>query len=194
MVTAEVRRLVQVYHTATTEAMRDGGSWYRNVRNYCQEVAELSDLSLHQVVGMVAALSPVTPVERNLQLAFEHACHLPSTGHQFLGKALRFRDEDADFDILGTRKTRAFAESIFKGGQSSAVCFDTWAYRAMTGDSQPAANGRTKHDERSYKRYADNDKGYAEAASIYREAAAIVGRYPANFQAVTWCAVRGASY
>jgi hypothetical protein len=189
-----VRRLVRLYEATDPAVMVDGLGWYRNVRTWCGEVADLADLSLHQVVGMVAALSPVTPVDRNLQLAFEHACHLPSTGHPFLAKALAFRDEDAPFSILGNRKTRAFAESIMTAGTGNRVCFDTWAYRAMTGDIEPSRNGRHKHDDRSYKRYADNDKGYAEAERIYREAAAMVGRKPGNFQAITWCAVRGSAF
>lgn len=190
----EVKNLVDLYNRATPEQVKDGRSWYRNLRTWCQEVADLTDLSLQQVVGITAALSPLTPVSENLKLAFECAADLPTRGHPFYAKALAFRDQDAPLDILGKRKTRAFAESILTAGQSSRVCFDSWAYRAMTGDIVKASNGRHKHDDAAYKRYAANDKGYARAVATYNEAADIVGAWPGNFQAITWCAIRGASW
>jgi len=188
----EVKRLVKLHDRADAATVAEGLAWYRNMRDWCAALAADGGLSVEQVVGVVAALSPVTPLRRNLDLARFVVLREPCSGHPFMRKAFALRD-GAPLSLLGTRKTAAFAASILSAGRSSRVCFDTWAYRAMTGDIQPAPNGRQMHDNRAYKSYADNDKGYERAVDIYREAAAECHRYPGNFQAITWCAIRGAS-
>jgi len=189
---AEVERLVALYEGATAAQIAEGMAWYRNMRAWCEALADDGGLSVESVAGVVAALSPVTPLARNLQLAREVVLGERGTGHPFMDKALAFAHHtNAPLSLLGTRKTLAFAESILSAGRGASICFDTWAYRAMTGDIAPSRNGRKMHDNAAYKRYADNDKGYAEAVRIYREAARICHRSPGNFQAIIWCVVRG---
>jgi len=184
-----VNRLCKLYDKADETAMDEGLKWYRNMYHWCETEGDANGLSVPTVAGVVAALSPVTTLSRNLSLAAEVCETGCGVGHPFSDKAVAIRN-GADLTILGDRKTRAFADSIITKGLGNRVCFDSWAYRAMTGDMQPCRNGRIEHDKNAYRRWATTD--YERAEEIYREAAAQCHRRPPNFQAITWCAVRGA--
>lgn len=190
---ALVGNLVAWHDAATPSQIREGLSWYRQMRAFTVSLAEQHDLPLANVVGALAALSPVTPVDRNMKLAEQVVRTRKGVGHPFSRKALAIL-ASGDLSLLGDRKTRAFADSILSGGRGYRVCFDTWAYRAMTGDILPAKNGRKMHDNASYKQWADNDPGYHVAEAIYREAARRCHRHPGTFQAIVWCAVRGSAW
>lgn len=184
-----VLRLVRLYTSATPEQLAEGQAWYPSMRRWCQRLATRHHVPLRNVVGAMAALSPVTPLDRNMKITVD-LVEGRYVGHPYSDRARQILTS-GDLSLLGARKTRAFAESILSAGRTDRVCFDSWAYRAMTGDMRPSRNGRMKHDDAAYKKWADNDRGYEAAVEIYQRAAAICGESPSNFQAVVWCAVRG---
>ena len=171
--------ILKVYALATPEEIMAGNAWY-------DDALILADLLSHgadhrpavtpgMAAGVIAALSPLTPWERNKELAIRAI--VDHKASSTLGNSVRAADrilagEDV-LTVLKSDKVRNFYLSIL--GDRDAVCIDRHAWEVYEGV-----------------RYADKDrptvtkKRYREAADAYREAAISTGESATALQAITW--------
>ena len=64
--TQYVRNINKVFDQVSDDELHHGLTWYSTAKDNCQAMADLYELPLHIVVGVVAALSPTNRWERNL--------------------------------------------------------------------------------------------------------------------------------
>lgn len=61
-----VENILACFEQVTDQELHHGKTWYATAKDNCQAMADLYELPLHIVVGVVAALSPTNRWERNL--------------------------------------------------------------------------------------------------------------------------------
>ncbi len=141
-------------------------------------------LTVEGAAGVIAALSPITPWNRNKELAIRAVSdgHASGTLGNSVRAANRILAGEHPEDVLLTDKVGNFYLSIL--GSDTAVCIDRHALEVFKG-----------------KRYRDSErpkvgkKLYREAADAYREAAETLKAgdtdiTPTALQAITWLSWR----
>lgn len=182
-----VRRLVSMHGETTAAELAHGIAWYDRANKAARDMAGSG--SVERAASVIAHLSPRARWETNvawaakmLQAADAHEpCPAVSVTAQ-RSKAWAVACGTAHPANDHGPKTLAFYCGIL--GDSSAVCVDTWAARAATGnDAISRETGRSGIGRAEYRRIAE----------AYRRAAAIVGMAPRDLQAAIWVHVRGSA-
>mgnify|MGYP005996073315 CR=1 FL=1 len=103
-----IDNIVSIYRLATPEEKRDGVVWYARALADCMRIADDSEVPLHIVVGVCAALSPNNKWDRNVQntrdmvQAFINGDDMDSfkvsTYHTMKRKAWSILEEMPDYD------------------------------------------------------------------------------------------------
>lgn len=177
-----VSRLIAVYNRATGEQRGEGLGWYWTAHDICRLVGLQFGVPLESVVGVVAALSPGSNWERNLEdaksviEAFVKGQELPmvgSYGRANVVKASRILSGEAPLDVLGGGKVRAFFANILDPSDSGPVTIDRHANGAAYGIRREEASLVSPWQIRNL-------------AHQYRVAAGRLGLVPSSFQAVVW--------
>lgn len=171
--------ILRILDLATWEERDAGLRWYNDAQSLANTLVHTPDhrpgVTVEQAAAVIAALSPLTPWERNKELAIRAVVDHRATGT--LGNSVKAANrilagEDIR-TVLKSDKVWNFYLSIM--GSADAVCVDRHAIEIYMG-----------------KRYADGDrpkvtpKVYAAAADAYREASAETSYYPTEVQAITW--------
>lgn len=175
-----VRNIIRTYKAASDAERAEGVEWYAQAFRLALEVDPEHPT---RAAGIIAALSPLTPWDRNVFLVRET---YRTNGLQggTLGKnrdkANRILQGEDPLLVLKGAKVRAFFAGIVSSGASSDVCVDRHAYDLAVG-----------------KRYGKNERpglsskdGYARIADAYCRAAKRLGVGPQELQAITWVAWR----
>lgn len=173
-------RIVEVFQQATEDERRDGINWYREAHSIA---SKLDPANVERAAGIIAALSPMMPWDRNIHLA--HRTYLDGSASGALGanvvKANRIFNGEAPLDVLSGDKVRNFFQCIAEPS-SDAVCIDRHAFDIAVGKV-------TNNDSRAqlgrkgvYETFA---KAYVRAA---RTLSKLYGTHisPSEVQAVTW--------
>ena len=182
-----VSDIIDVYNQSTAEERVAGREWYADANRLAVVLAHTPDhrpgLTVAGAAGVIAALSPLTPWNRNKELAVRAVSDGVASGT--LGNSVRAANRilsgDHPLDVLKADKVRNFYLSIM--GSESAVCIDRHAWevyagKVYTNKSRPAINkGR-----------------YREASAAYRAAAEAIRALesfaedlsPTRLQAITW--------
>lgn len=173
-----VSNIIQAWLDATPEDVRIGLSWYP----VAHDLAEiLGDGDARKGAGVIAALSPQTPWERNCSLA-QDAVDGDVHGHsgKTLLKVRAILDGADPEDVLPRdKKTGHFFRNILDPTDPDPVTIDRHAHDIAVGE-----------------RYGSQNRGlgcasrYATLAHAYREAARRMGILPCVLQAVTWMSWR----
>lgn len=170
-----VADLVAIYRDATPAQIARGRDWYPGARRKCSAIARDTATPLRRVVGVLAVTSPDCQLATNLGWA-RKACDSPGASvGRYPARMSRVsaeivRGERRPSDVGGP-KVAAFYRAII--GDTDAVVLDRWALRAA-GHTRDTATPRQ----------------YDRIAADFREAAAIVGETPRDFQAVIWIVLR----
>jgi hypothetical protein len=171
-----VSRLLGAFEVAPSSAKLEGRRWYAEAEAEVRAMAERNGYDRITTAAVIAALSPQTRWRENLANADALLARkpLPSPGYQAnLEKASAIIYGMPPLDVLGGPKVRSFFGNLI--GAADIVTVDVWAQRAATGrDLPPPKLAR-----------------YKRIARAYRQAAAIVGEHPRDFQAIIWHATRG---
>ena len=179
--TATVDNILSTFDRATAAEIDAGKSWYLAANALAWEIDPMRP---YNGAGVIAALSPRLRWDKNeayARLAYslkgyaitEVANYIPTLNNSRI-KALRMVNGEHVSDVLGKGlKTNAFWDNILNPYTSEAVTVDKHAF--------DIANGvRTGYST------VITDKAYREIASLYREAAHIVGIAPLHMQAICW--------
>ena len=155
--------------------------WYIVARNDCQALAELVDLPLRTIVGIVAALSPGLNWEYNVGAAFRliKGMKCPAYGKNVTKGERIFAGEEPLIVLKGC-KVRAFYCNIISSGQDcDCVTIDRWAVKAAMG--QDTWNETTP---------APTLKHYTRIENAYKSVARDLGILATELQAITWIHVK----
>lgn len=183
-----VHNIINKYLSADDFAMHAGTNWYSDAHIFAESLGGEEDT--YTFSGVIAALSPLTPWERNVQLATLVAfgvdpMELPTLGNSRKAVKRIMAGEDWT-NVLNGLKTRAFASGIWNKGAGEDVCVDVHtkdvAYGipfSGTGRKRPVTNKVLNLTE------------YREIANAYLRAADKVGIGPQTLQAIVWTAQCG---
>lgn len=179
------RNVAASYHSAGPRAVAEGEDWYPAAQALAKHLFD--DLTVG--AGILAALSPLTPWQRNVELAVMVSKGHPPLDLPTLGIACRAVDRMVRGEpwttVLGGRKTRAFASGIETGGNTHLVCVDRHARDLAWGVAFTGMGGV---------REVPPDVAPAEyraVAAAYTAVAAAVNKPAPIVQAVTWVVQRG---
>lgn len=177
------RNITSVYRAASLDQIADGIEWYDRAHRLAVELAATHDNDVSRAAGVIAALSPVTNWERNVEMARI----VYATGGIIGGPGGMTTSANADRanlvysgadwrEVFGQNalKIRNFAQVIADPQDPFAVCVDRHA-------SDVAFNVVSGKEAKAL-----TPKGYTELADAYRRAARILTVSPAQVQAVTW--------
>jgi hypothetical protein len=176
-----VANIIEVYNRATPAELRAGHRWYVDASE--ESVARLR-LPLVTSCGVVAALSPQCPWDRNIRLAEQLVRgRRPGTTKDRVRKARAILKGKDPFDALKGNKERAFFECLLVPDVTRSVCVDGHAYAIWRGLRITTS-----------KTPKISDRLYGAIAADYRTAAGILGVRPHQCQAVTWLVWRAAKH
>lgn len=169
----------QWFDKADTATIDKGLNWYRNVHESARQMAADAMVPLHTVVGVLAALSPACPWERNLfetkglldQAPINCTTYRPNVVKARL--ILAGRDPQ---DILGGPKVTSFYQLIMNPRDNYRVCVDRHAVRVCTRRKWKSDKEASRFLKSQYERCAD----------AYRIVADRMDLLPHQVQAVTW--------
>jgi len=176
--------------TASPTIIEQGKSWYWKAHDYAASLAATYEMSLHQVAGIIASLSPGCKWSKNQRDA-ETVCYAAYYGKDMptgintyrpqLRKAWAIAHTVANAyayeRMLGgdssSPKTRAFYWNIVSPGLSGDVTIDRWVCRKIVGK-----------DDVTFKQYG-------ELAQAFRDVAGVFGYRPHEAQAIVWLQAKG---
>jgi hypothetical protein len=168
--------IIRTYAQATPGQLRAGEYWYGHAQDIAREMVKGTDYSLQQVVGVIAALSPINPWEQNVKLAQKMIDSRGTLDEGYLKNGLKkaraiLNGEDP-WELLTSQKVRAFFECILYRGQTDIVCVDRHALSIWRGyDVTDTRMGAPL---------------FRKIAADYQEAAIEAGIPAAQLQAITW--------
>lgn len=205
ILTKEQQNLFNFFQKATDNEFWEGVTWYQKAHELAADIATrlITDFGTvafpHQVttfteltervIGVLAAISPLMPWERNIQntetairKGYINGTPLAELKLGIVGNVKKGQDiwETGDFGRLGTRKTFHFFQNITNPLKPSGVTVDAHAHRAWLGDLSilyESAPCRT-------------DKQYKIVSNDYTVLADIVELLPHQVQAIVWVVFR----
>jgi len=186
--TQYVRNILKVYRRATEADISHGIEWYDRAKRMAEYIAENTELDIHTVIGVMAALSPNNKWERNCENtmtmcvawvngdsldSFKVSCY-----NTMKAKAWSILDDElTDHDDILTRlngqKIRSF-------------------YSNIVGLDEVTIDGHALNIARGYRAGLTTDatnmgkKQYKELQLAYVKAAQRVKVKPHVLQAITW--------
>src|SRR5690242_13422430 len=171
METDYAANVMHVFRRATDSDIREGMGWYESAR----EIAREAD-TLVKGAGIIAALSPRMPWDRNVALARQAFAGPLTSGAlgQSLAKVALIQDGVHPIAALGKGlKTQSFFANILDPSNPHVVTVDTHAIK-IAGLNRDSVTPRM----------------YADIAAGYMEAAAYASILPQQMQAITWTTYR----
>lgn len=186
--TTEVRNILKVYRQATQQEHERGTKWYADAKAQAQEIANLHDVPLRIVVGVIAALSPNNKWDRNLKDASNmiavflrgdpvDVCK-PCTYTKMRDKAWTVieqmpQDDASVMKVLNGQKIVSFFSNIM-GHDNCTI--DGHAYNIAKGKRVTLTDNETGMGKAEYQKMQ----------AAYTRAAKRVGLKVYELQAITW--------
>lgn len=197
------RALVDKYNAATPQQKQWGHEWYDTANEYIRNVAQATGYSESKVAAVMAAFSPQTAWDPNMQQAtyflLNHdlddpqsmermRAKMPSIGAN-LDRAARIMaagDDDASIEAAlagdgDTPKIRNFWKGLM--GDRDAMTLDTWMARAMLGQHLDLGDSAAAQDVLNWA------GAYDKLSAVARRAASDLGVDPRALQAIVWSQV-----
>lgn len=186
-----VNNILKCFQSAPLPTIDRGLSWYAKLNEWCAWVASDYETDQSKVAGVFAAISPMMPIDRNVDMTITllngvlkdniEWDNLPSLKIGLMSsvrKAYNIMHSDAcPSNFLGKWKTYRFYHNIMFPTNREFVTIDTWAYRIAMGSIEAKASGLS-------------GKKYLAIENAYRLVADIVKIIPHQLQAITWEHVR----
>lgn len=191
-----VNNIVALVKGASAQQYLDGLTWYSAAHDLAAHLAVKYGVTIRQSAGVIAAVSPQTAWQRNMQLAekylSQHAAGItPNGGYMRVGinkviaiLSLADPSEDEILDVLKAQKISAFFLNIMN--DSWTVTVDGHAINAMLSGFQ--RYGIT--DKKGCGQKTITPKQWEYATEVYREAARYLHLTPCETQAIAWVVYR----
>lgn len=169
----------EVWNRTTPSDITEGFNWYLKANRIASRI---SGGNVSKGAGVIAALSPQTPWDRNIELATEaFKGNFGGTFSANVNKAKRILAGESPLHVLwhtGQRyhKTANFYECILNGGTSRSVVVDRHAGAVALGREL------TPKEQTHWLQGIP----YIDIEMAYRRVADELGIYPAQLQAIVW--------
>lgn len=180
------RNILSVYLKANPLDTQQGLNWYENAHEIGRELSLKYKYKIYQVLGVLAALSPLASWELNVRRCeaalVQHSHGLTaqeSTGCGMkanTGKAWRILNGEEPTEVLGGNKVRAFYHCMMHFNNNDVVCVDRHAVSI--------AFGKPLGDK--FAKYVNTDAKYEMISRDYRTVARLLNINACQLQAVTW--------
>ena len=169
--------------------MYEGRFWYNNAYEQADRISNKYGISTDTVIGVIAALSPQNPWERNV-LDADKVCYLHSIGEDVISykagtfktnlrKAQAILNGESPEVVLGGLKVQNFYRCI--KGEDDAVCVDGHAYSIWIGE-RVSTSETPKITPKLYDRIATDFKVATTAINQIIQTSYL----PRHVQAITW--------
>lgn len=182
-----VDNIITVYNyvvlNSSSVALINASNWYAIAHKWCADVAQAYGLTVSQVAGITAAMSPQISWEKN-KLQTILLIQKMRSGEELTGlmaykinveKARRIYMGESALDVLGGQKVRSFYGNLML--DDSTVTIDRHALHiALHGTGNEEKSGQI----------APTPKLYDIAQDAYKTAAKILGITPYSLQSITW--------
>lgn len=184
-----VRNILAIYLDADELTQAAGRVWYEEESARALDFAKRHGLTLDQVVGAAAAISP----GMRWELAYAYVaslcenprCRVPTYSREFVRRAVAILDGARPLDVLSGPKVTAFYSLLASAGQSDAVVIDGHAWNIANGACY-------RFRKRAYDDVAPSaatrvtPRRYRLAVAAYCEAGEVLGEPAHSVQATTW--------
>lgn len=182
-----IENIIAVYNAvvaqSTSAELVNASNWYAIAHKWCADVAQAYGLTVSQVAGITAAMSPQISWDKN-KLQTILLIQKMRNGEELTGlmaykvnveKARRIYMGENALDVLGGKKVRSFYGNLML--DDSTVTIDRHALHiALYGCGNEEKSGSI----------TPTDKLYDIAQSAYVTAANILGITPYSLQSITW--------
>lgn len=182
-----VENIIAVYNAVVAQLssveLVNASNWYPIAHKWCADVAQAYGLTVSQVAGITAAMSPQISWDKNklqtILLIQKMRNSEELTGlmayRANVAKAVRIYNGENALDVLGGKKVRSFYGNLML--DDSTVTIDRHALHiALYGTGNEEKSGSI----------TPTDKLYDIAQSAYVAAANILGITPYSLQSITW--------
>lgn len=173
--------ILAVYRQATVAELAEGLDWYSDAHKLA---CTLSPEDPREAAGVIAALSPMMPWDRNQALAVRaYADNRTASGALggSVAKANRILNGESPEKVLGGKKVRAFY-GIIADPSSDAVCVDRHAFDIAVGQVTNNESRQALSRKGIYEAFAD---AYVSASKTLSEETGM-DISASQVQAVTW--------
>lgn len=167
-----------VLAAATDDEIEHGAEWYANARSIAADAAGLFAGTVEQGCGIMAALSPSSAWDVNIDGTY----HVARTGESwyyqsdlFNVRAIAIRDGASPLATLGGRKVRSFYRNILEPDRFGPVTIDRHAFNILMG--RPLRSNDKRLGRKGM---------YVWCAAVYRSVARELGLPTSTVQAVAW--------
>ncbi len=174
----QVLNEAQTSTDTTLAEKQDQRDWYVIYSHLLKVRAAKHGISHAQAVGIFAALSPSTDIDRNLRLA-DTMMATGDCAHAYgeaITKARRILNGEAPYKVLGGRKVRSFYRNLMYPHTQGHVTVDRHAIAI--------AYGKTLTDAEA--KILQRPGAYAIIAGCYRTIARDYDLLPHQVQSITW--------
>lgn len=128
-----LKNIRKIYKLRTEKEHQEGLSFYRDAHQECFKLAKKYNITVHQAIGVVSVLSPMTRWEQNILIADQYIGERKSvhtlTQCKKAGKILETTDVTEIVKIIGGEKTTNFFWNIYKYDDANHITVDRWAAR-----------------------------------------------------------------
>ena len=182
-----VENIIAVYNAViaqlSSSELVNAANWYPIAHKWCADVASAYGLTVSQVAGITAAMSPQISWDKNklqtILLIQKMRNNEELTGLMAykvnVNKAARIYNGENALDVLGGKKVRSFYGNLML--DDSTVTIDRHALHiALYGTANEEKSGSI----------TPTDKLYDIAQNAYATAAKILGVTPYSLQSITW--------
>jgi hypothetical protein len=173
---ASVDNILRVYTRADSRDIAQGRIWYRDANAIASRI---SNGDVVKGAGVIAALSP--QIHWNVNILFaERAFRMRKASGHYKGLCRKANDimrGAKPLDVIGGFKSRSFYQNIVNPSDAQAVTVDRHALGI--------ACGKVLSDK-VRKNLSKRATVYNAIATMYREAATMLGMLPCELQAITW--------
>lgn len=187
-----VNNILRFYELATMNEVNEGLDWYNEANKYSKELAARFNMSISQVVGIIAAFSPQTGWQENKRFALTYLIN-PKNRVKSLAQTIkankiaRLKSESDIYHALSVNnaawKTKAFFLNILNPDIATDVTIDRHAIACCI--------QQTNKVEALNDRYAQLTKKQYDFFQIaYVEAAKQLDILPHQLQAIVWTVYR----
>lgn len=170
-----VNNILKIYQDS--KAVHTGYNWYQDAHRIARDWAQEFGLTTLQAAGVIAALSPNTSWEMNLEIAEEFlrtgTCGHTGTMLSKAGQCIVSNSVEESLEILNGMKISNFFLNILFPDIQTGVTIDRHAVAIAMGEV-PA--GPIKMTQKQYRFFQ----------IAYEIAADVLGLLPHQLQAVTW--------
>lgn len=178
------QNIITVFNMAELTDVEEGAQWYYTAHDYAVELASRYGITVPQVAGVLAALSPSCPWDRNkgdanrlirwYTQSWDIVPPKVCTYGSQRDKAIRILRGEDPVTVLGGRKTQNFFKMIEDPSKDYPV-IDVHAFGVWIMDRLSTDKMKTIHDNM-----------YDHIGEQYREAAEELGLRLSVVQATTW--------